>query len=316
MSDLEVFATPMNYGSTSGLSTSNNSQSPTRPSYFDRHVWRAQQGYAQSHGNTVGGSSYAAPGKSAAGDARSSETSQLEDGEVRDENPRLKNTSESEYHPRLGTAVPPETVIQPVHAYTHPNHSALKVVLSLRGGGDNGGNESPSKKLRPEGSGRYRLNTLTTDTSTDKWSAPQPVPPPTNRTINPNRYFSNAFSTFQALPTYLQLYTQGYLKGEAAVGWATQLALPLMEMLERLRYCVLLLCEAENPTLRHITRSPGRYTMFRNGVSANCVAQDDDAFVQAVRRNHPNLDRRLRRPHERMRILWALRTVDFPKLMA
>ncbi|KAI0438604.1 hypothetical protein F4803DRAFT_85695 [Xylaria telfairii] len=123
-----------------------------------------------------------------------------------------------------------------------------------------------------------------------------------------------AASNFQMLPLNMQRRALSYLRGDAATGWAHDVGLPLMDMFQQLRACVLLLCEDENPALaRDVLRDADAYARFRDGLNPNFLAPDDE-FVRSVRAENACLDARLKDPYQRWKIVLAFRTVDFPAL--
>ncbi|KAH8159685.1 hypothetical protein CIB48_g8561 [Xylaria polymorpha] len=100
----------------------------------------------------------------------------------------------------------------------------------------------------------------------------------TKRKASNSSDFATAATNFQMLPLNVQLRTLNYLRGDPATGWAYDLGLPLMDMFQQLRACVLLLCEDENPALaRDVLRDGAAYARFRDGLNPNFLAPDDDA---------------------------------------
>lgn len=137
----------------------------------------------------------------------------------------------------------------------------------------------------------------------------------TKRKASNSSDFATAATNFQMLPLNVQLRTLNYLRGDPATGWAYDLGLPLMDMFQQLRACVLLLCEDENPALaRDVLRDGAAYARFRDGLNPNFLAPDDE-FVQSVRAGNACLDARLKDPYQRWRIVLAFRTVDYPALL-
>ncbi|KAI0875941.1 hypothetical protein GGS24DRAFT_514825 [Hypoxylon argillaceum] len=238
--------------------------------------------------------------------------------------------------------IPPEPVAQPGPRNTKPNGRVSSSALSLRGGGSD--TEYPeSKRPRPESARRHGLlsqpsmPSTTTTTTTITTTTPNNIAtihgigagiynlpalpprhlnrPPRHRRTTTTTLTITPATTFATLPPHLQLYTRAYLRGEPAAAWTHDLGdAPLMTMFLTLRACALLLCEAESPGLRRVVRDAALYARLRDGLSAHCL-EGGDEFVRGVRGENPGFDERLRRPHERMRIVWALETVDFPRMM-
>ncbi|KAI0164609.1 hypothetical protein GGR57DRAFT_449893 [Xylariaceae sp. FL1272] len=121
-------------------------------------------------------------------------------------------------------------------------------------------------------------------------------------------------STYQALPSTLRVATRSYLRGSLMYDWSRKLNMPLMDMFLYLRFCLIMLLEAENPDLRAITRDPYNFQRFRSGLSQNFLISDS-WFVVQVRKANPKLHYRLCDLSKRVRIYFAFHTVDFPQIM-
>jgi hypothetical protein len=201
----------------------------------------------------------------------------------------------------------------------------LDVVLSLRGGGGGIG-WSQSKRPSTDRSGLHCFSSLSssrraidgTPSSSPniKPTPPHPILLPDNLTnTETTKSFSEiVFSSFDNLLPSVQMATDCYIRGEVVTGLAQSMHMPLMDLFLHLRLCVLLLCESENPRFQEITRSSTKYAMFRNGLNKNFLEKDDQ-FVRKVRAENPKLDLRLNRWSERLRIVFAFQTINFPAIM-
>ncbi|KAI0467647.1 hypothetical protein F4859DRAFT_493142 [Xylaria cf. heliscus] len=212
----------------------------------------------------------------------------------------------------------------PEHATTH---GISDVVVSLRGGGLDSDWPQP-KKHQPETRRPIQGLLLTRPSppvgdddgpqDDDDGAMPASTPPrfPGSVTTTKRKatYFDPPFTSFRALPTEVKLSTLSYLRGEPVMEWARNLGLPLMDMFWYFRCCVLLLCEDENSGLSAVLHDPVAYARFRDGLNPNFLAPDDD-FVQSVRAQNRCLDVRLQDPYQRLRLVFAFRTVDFPAIM-
>ncbi|KAI3319545.1 hypothetical protein HD806DRAFT_548118 [Xylariaceae sp. AK1471] len=221
--------------------------------------------------------------------------------------------------------IPTQTAVETVFIKTRLDMGGLDVMLSLRGGGGDISWLQP-KKLGTDKSGPYRFSSLSlsrgvTDEDPSSLSTLEPTPPrvlSSDNRINTKTTKQRsrvAFSSFENLRPSVQSATQGYLRGEAMTDSTENMDMPLMDMFLHLRLCVLLLCEYENPLLHKITRSPTKYAMFRDGLNKNFLEKDDD-FVRKARAENPKLNLRLNRLSERLRIVFAFQTVNFPAIMA
>ncbi|RYC53618.1 hypothetical protein CHU98_g12590 [Xylaria longipes] len=219
-------------------------------------------------------------------------------------------------------SMPVEALTKTLVALKHPIQNNSDAAVSLRGG-DLNSDWCQRKKHEPEITPPDTPFAQPSPTVGSNGPQDATTPAPT-RSVFPGlaskptaterdtaAYFDSASTRFQALPIDAQLSTLSYLQGDPAMDRARDLGLPLMDMFRCLWYCVLLLCEDENPALRSVLRDPVLYARFRDGLNSNFLAPDDD-FVQSARAQNPCLDARLKDPYQRWRIILAFRTVDFP----
>ncbi|TGJ83282.1 hypothetical protein E0Z10_g5501 [Xylaria hypoxylon] len=214
---------------------------------------------------------------------------------------------------------------------TWENKGITNIRLSLRGGGSDTIWAQPKDKQRGRPTLSYRGgggHAALKANGTNKLQRPEATAPPLSSSSSsssafspssdPSSVSSKSFITpvaqFKFFSASMQSATYSYLAGDVATHPASDLSMPLMEMFHYLRYSLLLLIESENPPLKDMMRSTAEYARFRDGLSASPLLPDS-AFVVGVRGENPRLDGRLGIWWERMRIVWAFQTVDFPGLM-
>ncbi|KAI1329523.1 hypothetical protein F5Y16DRAFT_365383 [Xylariaceae sp. FL0255] len=141
------------------------------------------------------------------------------------------------------------------------------------------------------------------------------VPPMMAPAIEPRDGRASALkvtpASFVDVPLAFQLATRRYLRGEAMSPWTKELKMELPELLMYLRFCLILLCEWDNPGLQAVTRDTDLFVKFRNGLNRNFLDKDSD-YVSQTRRQFPMLNDCLTNLRLRVRVVLAFQTIDFP----